>query len=129
MDCIKKFDILLCSREVLKNKIPVKNDESALKTCEEAVDLRKDLDELETIKEKIAHIIEDIFQTLNDGNVTPQFILVLQKKMTEKSVNLFKLIQVFDENKEIYEDKLNSLTELTKRVIELKKSMTKDQFY
>ena len=92
MDSIKKFDILLCSREVLKNKIPVKNDESALKSCEEAVDLRKDLDELETIKEKIAQIIEDIFQTLNDGNVTPQFILVLQKKMTEKSVNLFKLI-------------------------------------
>jgi hypothetical protein len=86
MDCIKTFEILLCSRELLKNKIPVKNDESALKSCEEAVDLRKDLDELESIKEKIAQIIEDIFQTLNEDNVVPQYILVLQKKMTDKSV-------------------------------------------
>ena len=88
MECIKTFDILLNSRENLKNKIPVKNDESALKTCEEAVDLRKDLDELEGIKEKIAQIIEDIFQTLNEDNVVPQYILVIQKKITEKNVNL-----------------------------------------
>ena len=88
MECIKTFDILLSSRENLKNKIPVKNDESALKTCEEAVDLRKDLDELEEIKEKFNQIIEDIFQTLFENNVVPQYILVLQKKITEKSVNL-----------------------------------------
>ena len=88
MDCIKTFDILLSSRENLKNKIPVKNDESALKTCEEAVDLRKDLDEMLDIKEKIIHIIDGIFQTLNEDNVVTQFLLVIQKKASEKSVFL-----------------------------------------
>jgi hypothetical protein len=89
MDSIKKFDILLASRDVLKNKIPVKNDESAIKSCEEAVNLRQDLDEIELIKEKIAEIIEDIFQTLNSDNVAPQYIQVIQKKISEKSVKIF----------------------------------------
>lgn len=89
MDSIKQFEILMCSREVMKNKIPVKNDESALKTCEEAVDLRKDLDELESIREKIGNIIENIFSTLSEDNVVSQFLLVIQKKLTEKGVIIY----------------------------------------
>lgn len=72
----------------MKNRIPVKNDESALKSCEEAVDLRKDVDELQSIREKMAQIIKDIFQTLNEDNVVPQYLLVLQKKMSESKVKI-----------------------------------------
>ena len=86
MDSLKSFELLALSRDSLKNRIPVKSDSSALKNCEEAVNLRKDLDELEAIKEKIVSIIEDAFNTLNDDNVIPQFIQVLQKKTTEKAV-------------------------------------------
>jgi len=34
------------------------------------------------------HIIDKIFQLLNDDNIIPQFIRVLQKKTTEKAVNI-----------------------------------------
>lgn len=95
MDCLKTFEILAASREVLKNKIPVKNDESALKTCEEAVNLRTDLDELEVIKEKIASFIEDIFTTLNEDNVATQFLDVVRQKKTEKSVRELKNLLIF----------------------------------
>lgn len=98
VDSLKNFEILALSREILRKKIPVLTDSSALKNCDEAVNLRKDLDELEAIKGKIVAIIEDIFNTLNDDNVIPQFIQVLQKKTTEKQViyidhinNKFKL--------------------------------------
>jgi hypothetical protein len=86
MDSLKNFELLVISREILNKKIPVKSDSSVLSSCEEAVNLKKDLDELEDIKEKIVSIIEDVFNTLNDDNVIPQFIQVLQKKTTEKNV-------------------------------------------
>jgi ALIX V-shaped domain binding to HIV len=89
LDCIKSFELLVLSRDSLKNKIPVKCDASELKNSEAAVNLRKDLDELEALKEKIVYIIEEVFNTLNDDNVIPQFLQVLQKKTTEKNVKLF----------------------------------------
>ena len=89
MESIKKFEILMCSREVMKNKIPAKNDESTLKTCEEALNLRKDLDELESIREKIGNIIENIFSTFSEDNLVSQFLQVIQKKLTEKGVLIF----------------------------------------
>jgi len=89
MDSLKNFELLGLSRDTLNKKIPVRTDALALKSCEEAVNLKKDLDELESIKEKIVAIIEDAFNTLNEDNVIPQFIQVLQKKTTEKQVNLF----------------------------------------
>jgi hypothetical protein len=36
----------------------------------------------------MAEIIKDIFQTLNEDNVVPQYLLVLQKKMTESKVKI-----------------------------------------
>jgi len=87
MDSIKNFELLALSRDALNKRIPVKLDASALKSCDEAVNLKKDLDELESVKEKLVAIIEDIFNTLNEDNVIPQFIQVLQKKTTEKQVN------------------------------------------
>lgn len=86
MDVMKNFEFLGLSRENLKNKIPVKTDSNALKNSEEAISLRKDLDELDVLKEKIMAIINQIFQTLNEDNVIPQFIGVLQGKTTEKAV-------------------------------------------
>lgn len=89
MDSLKNFELLALSRDALNKRIPVKTDASTLKNCEEAVNLRKDLDELESTNEKIIAIIEDVFNTLNEDNVIPQFIQVLQKKTTEKQVNSF----------------------------------------
>lgn len=95
MDSMKFFEILGLSKDSLKNRIPIKSDEGALKNSEEANSLRKDLDELEKLKEKCQEIIEKIFQTLNEDNVIPQFIKVLQKKTTEKAVKLNSLFRSF----------------------------------
>lgn len=87
MDNMKLFELLGLSRDALNKKVPSKSDAGALKSSEEAVSLRKDLDELESLKEKCMANIEKIFQILNEDNVIPQFIKVLQKKTTEKAVN------------------------------------------
>lgn len=86
MDSIKYFELLGLSRDSLKNRIPVKSDEGALKNSEEANSLRKDLDELDKLKDKCQEMIEKVFQVLNEDNVIPQFINVLKKKTTEKAV-------------------------------------------
>ena len=93
MESLKNFDILGLSRENLKKRIPVQSDGSAIKNSEEAQTLIKDLDELQSIKEKIMGIIDDIFLTLNDDNVIPQFIQVLQNRTTEKAVNFLFIIR------------------------------------
>lgn len=92
MDSLKNFELLGLTRDTLNKRIPVKTDASALKNSEEAVNLRKDLDELEATKEKIIAIIEDVFNTLNEDNVIPQFIQVLQKRTTEKQVRINNLL-------------------------------------
>lgn len=83
----KCFEILTLPKQSLQNKIPVKSDLSKLKNSEEAVALRKDIDTLESLKEKCMEIIDKIFQLLNDDNIIPQFLRVLQKKTTEKAVS------------------------------------------
>jgi hypothetical protein len=86
MDNMKYFEILGLPKHQISNKIPVKTDSNAIKNCEEANALRKDLDALDVIKEKCMDIISKIFTVLNEENVSPQFIKVLQKKTTEKAV-------------------------------------------
>ncbi len=89
MGNLKHFELFNLSKQSLQNKIPVKSDNSKLKNSEEATNLRKDLDRLETLKETCMETIEKIFQLLNDDNLIPQFMKVLQKKTTEKAVNIF----------------------------------------
>ena len=86
MDVMKNFELLGMSKTALGNKIPVKTDINAIKNCEEAAALRKDLDTMDGLKEKCMEWVNKIFQTLNEDNIIPQFIKVLQKKTTEKSI-------------------------------------------
>ena len=116
MDTMKFFEMLGLSKNVLSNKIPVKTDPNAIKNCEEANGLRKDLDVLDGIKEKIMEIINKIFQTLNEDNIIPQFIQVLQKKTTEKSI--------LSENKPKYDAMFKDLENLSEEVKTLKLSIT-----
>lgn len=87
-DNIKFFEILGLTKEALKNRFPVKIDASLIKNSEEAVALKNEIDTLDSLKDKSMEIIERIFETLNEDNVIPQMIRVLQKKSTEKAVNL-----------------------------------------
>jgi hypothetical protein len=84
---IRFFELLNLPKPALENKIPVKSDDSKLKNSEEAVALRKDLDTLEGLKNKCMETIDRIFQMLNEDNIIPEFIRVLQKKTTEKAVS------------------------------------------
>lgn len=84
---IRFFELLNLPKPSLENKIPVKSDDSKLKNSEEALTLRKGLDTLEGLKDKCMETIDRIFQMLNEDNIIPEFIRVLQKKTTEKAVS------------------------------------------
>ena len=57
-------------------------------------------------------IINKIFSVLNDDNVAPQFLQVLQKKMTENAI--------LDNNKGKYMDMFNELQGVTNDIHNLK---------
>jgi hypothetical protein len=107
MDNMKYFELLSLSKTSLANKIPVKTDPNSIRNCEEALALRKDLDSLDVLKDKCMEVINKIFQTLNEDNIIPQFIKVLQKKTTEKTIlsdNKPKYDQMFKELESISEE-------------------------
>ena len=108
----QNFDLISLSREKLNEKIPHKIDSGAIKNCKEAIELRSLLDELEIKKEKAMEIINKIFSVLNDDNVAPQFLQVLQKKMTENAI--------LDNNKGKYMDMFNELQGVTNDIHNLK---------
>ena len=109
---LKYFEYLMMSKEQLDNKIPHKVDQNSLKNCPEAADLRKDLDSIESLKNSAMEIINQLFNSLNDDNVAPQFIQVLSKKTTENSV--------FDQNKAKYMEKFNELQNISSQINALK---------
>jgi hypothetical protein len=116
MDSMKFFELLGLSKNILSGKIPVKTDPNAIKNCEEANALRKELDNMESLKEKIMEVINKIFQNLNEDNIIPQFIQVLQKKTTEKAI--------LNENKPKYDAMFKDLETLSEQVKTLKLSIT-----
>lgn len=115
MDNMKYLELLGLTKDALKNKIPVKVDANSIKNCDEANSLRKDLDGLDELREKIMEVINKIFANLNDDNVVPQFIKVLQKKTTEKAI--------LEENKEKYKSFFSELEVLTSDIKVMKLSI------
>jgi hypothetical protein len=115
VDNIKYFEILTLSKQALTARIPVKSDPSALKNSEEALSLRKELENLDSLKEKCMEIVHKIFNTLNEDNVIPQFIKVLQKKSTEKAV--------FAENKARFEELFKVLESISSDIVEARKNI------
>jgi ALIX V-shaped domain binding to HIV len=85
-DNFKYFDLVSLPRESLKNKMPVKASGSNLVESEEAKELALELTELEKLKVKLVESINYLFQILNEDNIIPQMIKVLQKKTTEQAV-------------------------------------------
>ena len=115
MSNFPNFDLISLPREKLNEKIPHKIDSGAIKNCKEATDLRSSLDELDNKKAKAMEIINKIFATLNDDNVAPQFLQVLQKKMTENAI--------LDNNKGKYMEMFNELQGVTNNIKNLKQSI------
>jgi hypothetical protein len=115
MDTMRYYELLTLSRDQLRNKIPIKVDASSIKECDEAKELRKELDNLDSAKEKLMEVINKIFQTLNEDNVIPQFLKVLQKKTTEKGV--------FAENKSKYDDMFKELEVSSNEIKNIKKAI------
>jgi programmed cell death 6-interacting protein len=116
MDHMKFFELLGLSKSSLSNKIPQKTDVNAIKNCEEAVSLRKDLDAMDSLKDKCMEVINRIFQSLNEDNMVPQFIKVLQKKSTEK--------QILADNKPKYDAMFKELETISEDIKILKLSIT-----
>lgn len=85
---MKYFELINLTREQLKNKLPVKMDTNLLSNSEEAKELSSELDVLEGLKAKFVESVNKVFQTLNEDNIIPQMIKVLQKKTTELAVTL-----------------------------------------
>lgn len=77
---------ILYSREILKSKIPFKVDNSILRDSVEAKELKNELETLNSFKEKLVALITFVFKTLNEDNVIPEMLSVLDKKILEESV-------------------------------------------
>ena len=109
---LRYFELLALPRESLNKKIPKKVDPSAMKNCKEATALREDLDNFDLQTAKCMEVINKIFALLNEDNVAPQFIQVLQKKTTE--------IAIFDQNKEKFNQMFGELGTITQEIRNLK---------
>lgn len=122
LDNMKYFELLTLSKQSLNAKIPQKVDANSIKNCNEATSLRKDLDQMEVLVEKCMEIINKLFQTLNEDNVVPQFIKILQKKTTENAI--------FAENKGKYEAIFKELESINEEIKLLKLSIkTKNEVF
>ena len=70
----------------MKSKIPFKVDNSILRDSVEASELKNELETLNSFKEKLVALITFVFKTLNEDNVIPEMLSVLDKKILEESV-------------------------------------------
>ena len=109
---LKYFELLSMPREVLDQKIPHRIDPNSIKQCQEAIELRKEMDVLDAEKNKAMEVIARIFSSLNDDNVAAQFIQVLQKKTTENNI--------LDTNKGTYMNMFNELGEISNNIKNIK---------
>ena len=109
---LKYFELLSMPREVLDQKIPHRIDPNSIKQCQEAMELRKEMDVLDAEKNKAMEVIARIFSSLNDDNVAAQFIQVLQKKTTENNI--------LDTNKGTYMNMFNELGEISNNIKNIK---------
>ena len=89
MNNMKYFDFLSLTKDQIRNKMPIKSDNTvSIKDSEEALSLAAELHILTGLREKIKEILTKVFQSINDENVTTMMIKVLQKKTTEQAVNI-----------------------------------------
>ena len=109
---LKYFELLSMPREVLDQRIPHRIDPNSIKQCQEAMDLRKEMDVLDAEKNKAMEVISRIFSSLNDDNVAAQFIQVLQKKTTESNI--------LDTNKGTYMNMFNELGQISNNIKNIK---------
>lgn len=111
----KYLEILSLNKASLSKQIPVKTDPDKIKNSEPATKLRKDLDVIEGLKTKSMEVINKTFQTLNEDNIIPQFLQVLQNKTTEKSI--------FEDNKKRYEELMKELSSIDEEIKIVKMSI------
>ena len=109
---LRYFELLSLPREQLDQRIPHRVDGSKIKNCPEAMDLRKELDNLDAEKVKAMEIINKVFASLNDDNVAGQFIQVLQQKATENNI--------LDQNKAAYMTMFNELGVISNNIRSIK---------
>ena len=105
---LKYFEYLSMPREALDKKIPHRIDPNSIMQCQEAMNLRQELDILEAEKNKAMEVITRIFAALNDDNVAAQFIQVLQKKTTENNI--------LDQNKGQFMNMFNELGQISNNI-------------
>lgn len=104
-------------REQISNKIPVKTDNSTIKNSEEAKALSAEIENFEKLKALVIELISKIYQTLNDDNIIPQMLQVLQHKTSE--------VAVFNENKVKYQNMLKELESVQNSVNDSKSQLQK----
>lgn len=84
---MKYFEFLNLSKDQLIQKLPVKSDFIlSIKDGQEAKELSSELDIMYSLKDKLNEVITKVFQNVNEENITPLMIKVLQKRTTEQAV-------------------------------------------
>lgn len=109
----KFFEIISLGKEKLVEKIPVKSDTTNLSGSKEAKLIRDLINEMDSKKNKMLEIVNNIFTNLNSGDVNASFIKVLQKKTTENSI--------FNEKKAEYDNKFQEAEDLSNEIKEIQK--------
>ena len=106
---VKNFDLISLPRDKINQRIPNRNNNNnQMKQCKEVMDLKKEIDILQSEKNKAMNIINSMFQTLNYENIAEQFIQVIQHKTTEKAI--------FDKNKEYFTNMVMQLSEISDNI-------------
>lgn len=108
MENARHFERLMCSREKLESLIPGQVDLSQTKITKEGEEIKKAIDEINEITKKAMDIITNIFKDLNEKNMGPDFMKVLEKETTE--------ILIFNTNKALFEIKFGELKEISKQI-------------
>ena len=98
-------------------RMPVSSEGNGIRNSEEVKALSNELDILNDLQEKMKECINQIYQNLNEENISSYMIRVLQKKTTEQAVYIFKR-KIFNENKKRYEINLIQIEEINNKIVE-----------
>ena len=114
---MKYFEFLNLTKDQLTKRMPVSSEGNGIRNSEEVKALSNELDILNDLQEKMKECINQIYQNLNEENISSYMIRVLQKKTTEQAVYIFKR-KIFNENKKRYEINLIQIEEINNKIVE-----------
>ena len=112
----KNFETLSLNKQQIEKKIPIKSDGKSYEEVTEAKDLKVELDNLISLKQKNKALIENIFKCLSEDNNIPIFLEIIRKKASESTF--------IKEQQDKYLKMIDEVKALDSSIIESKKQVT-----